>query len=100
MVVFTEEKEAAIVTEQSFSWKKNCLEVQHGWLKSTGMITNARIKVAHIDTVVYVSNPKKPAIPPLLRIIGKGTVLCEMDIAPDYMEDVQDWLMDVIDRHS
>ncbi|OMP66931.1 hypothetical protein [Domibacillus epiphyticus] len=98
MVIFTEEQTEAVVTETSYCWKKNIVKVEDGYLKSTGMITNTRIPIVHIDTVVYSYNPKKPAIVPILKIIGKGTVLCEMEISAEHIEAVQDWILRVIDQ--
>jgi len=98
MAIFTDEQAQAVVTESSYSWKKNCVKVEDGYLKSTGMVTNTRIPIKHVDTVVYSYNPKKPAIVPVLKIIGKGTVLCEMEISTEHIEAVQDWILHVVDN--
>ncbi|KAB7704225.1 hypothetical protein F9802_18205 [Bacillus aerolatus] len=87
-------------TDTEYCWKKNVIKVDKGFLISKGLITNVRIPIHHIDTVVYSLNPKKPAIMPGLKIIGKGVVLAEMDITGEYIESVQDWLLRVIDQHS
>ncbi|KIL74526.1 hypothetical protein [Bacillus badius] len=87
-------------TATEYCWKKNVIKVDNGFLISKGPITNVRIPVQHIETVVYSMNPKKPALVPGLKIIGKGTVLAELDISAEYIESVQDWLLQVIERHS
>ncbi|MBM7649199.1 hypothetical protein JOC78_002152 [Bacillus ectoiniformans] len=86
------------VTDQEYLWKKNCIKAENNYLVSKGLITNVRIPIKHIDTVVYSMNPKKPAIVPVLKIIGQGTVLAEMDIPAIYIESVQDWLLQVIEQ--
>lgn len=87
-------------TDTEFCWKKNVIKVDRGFLVSKGPVTNVRIPIGHIDTVVYSMNPKKPAIVPGLKIVGKGAVLAELDISGEYIESVQDWLLHVISRHS
>lgn len=87
-------------TDTEYCWKKNVIKVDKGFLISKGLVTNVRIPIHHIDTVVYSMNPKKPAIVPGLKIIGKGTVLAELDISGEYIESVQDWLLQVIARHT
>ncbi|OLN21591.1 hypothetical protein BTO30_14000 [Domibacillus antri] len=98
MVIISDEQAEAVVTATSYCWKKNIVKVEEGYLKSTGMITNTRIPIVHIDTVVYSYNPKKPAIVPVLKIIGKGAVLCEMEISAEHIEPVQDWILRVMDQ--
>ncbi|OXS80013.1 hypothetical protein [Domibacillus enclensis] len=97
MTIFTDGQAEAEITESSYCWKKNSVKVEDGYLKSTGMVTHTRIPLKHIDTVVYSYNPKKPAIVPVLKIIGKGTVLCEMEISAEHIEAVQDWMLNVIE---
>ncbi|MEK4029515.1 MULTISPECIES: hypothetical protein [Bacillaceae] len=87
-------------TDTEYRWKKNVIKVDKGFLISKGIVTNVRIPIHHIDTVVYSMNPKKPALVPGLKIIGKGTVLAELDISGEYIESVQDWLLQVIERHT
>ncbi|WP_046176146.1 hypothetical protein [Domibacillus indicus] len=96
MAIFTESQEEAVITETSYCWKKNSIKIENGYLKSTGMVTNTRIPINHVDTIVYSYNPKKPAIVPVLKIIGRGAVLCEMEISAEHIEGVQDWLLRVI----
>ena len=102
MTPFINEDTAAecTATDTEYCWKKNIIKVEKGFLISKGPVTNVRVPIHHIDTVVYSMNPKKPAIVPGLKIIGKGTVLAELDISGEYIESVQDWLLQVIDRHS
>ncbi|MFK2827003.1 hypothetical protein QYG89_15225 [Bacillus sp. B190/17] len=87
-------------TDTEYCWKKNMIKVENGFLISKGPITNVRIPIHHIDTVVYSMNPMKPTIMPGLRIIGRGATLAEMDIPGEYIESVQDWLLRVIDRQA
>ena len=96
--ILTENQNEAVVTDLSYCWKKNSLKVEEGYLKSTGMVTNTRIPLKHVDTVVYSYNPKKPAIVPVLKIIGKGAVLCEMEISAEHIEAVQDWILQAIEN--
>ncbi|OES45607.1 hypothetical protein [Domibacillus iocasae] len=96
--IFTESQAAAVVTELSYCWKKNSVKIEDGYLKSTGMITNTRIPLKHLDTVVYSYNPKKPAIVPVLKMIGRGAVLCEMEISAEHIEAVQDWMLRAIEN--
>lgn len=96
MAIFTGEPAEAVITDCSYCWKKNTVKVEDGYLKSTGMITNTRIPLIHVDTVVYSYNPKKPAIVPVLKIIGKGAVLCEMEVSAEHIEAVQDWILNAI----
>ncbi len=98
VTLFTEDQVEAVVTDSSYCWKKNSVKVEDGYLKSTGMITNTRIPLIHVDTVVYSYNPKKPAIVPVLKIIGKGAVLCEMEISAEHIEAVQDWILNAIEQ--
>lgn len=99
MPIFTDEEAYELectVTATEYAWKKNSIKVEHGYLISKGMITNVRIPLQHIDTVVYCMNPKKPALVPSLKIVGKGVILAELEIAPNYVESVQDWLLQAI----
>lgn len=98
VAIFTEGQAEAVVTDSSYCWKKNSVKIEDGYLKSTGMVTHTRIPLKHVDTVVYSYNPKKPAIVPVLKIIGKGAVLCEMEISAEHIEAVQDWVLHVIEH--
>jgi len=101
MAIFADEEAAleCTVTATQYCWKKNVIKVENGYLISKGLITNVRIPLQHIDTVVYSMNPKKPALVPGLKIIGKGVILAEMDISAEYIERIQDWLLQVIDQN-
>ncbi|WP_100331087.1 hypothetical protein [Bacillus xiapuensis] len=98
MVIYTDAEAAAecTVTATECRWKKNSIKVEKGYLISKGLITNVRIPLQHIDTAVYSMNPKKPALMPALKIIGKGVILAEMDVSAEYVEIVQDWLLQAI----
>ncbi|OZI12871.1 hypothetical protein CD798_06110 [Bacillaceae bacterium SAOS 7] len=100
MAIFTDEEKAleCTVTDTECLWKKNVIKIENGYLVSKGLVTNVRIPLHHVDTVVYSMNPKKPALVPGLKIVGKGVILAEMDISAEYIETVQDWLLQVIEK--
>ena len=40
-------------TDTEFSWNKNKIVIEDGYLRSEGLINTSRIPMKHIDTVTY-----------------------------------------------
>lgn len=81
-------------TDTEFSWNKNKIYIEGGYLKSEGLINTVRIPLKHIDTITYSIEGIK--ITPELKIIGKGTVLGTLKLGLDLIDDIQDWILNKI----
>jgi len=86
-------KDTLNVTSTAYSWKKNEIKIEDGYLISKGIITNIRVPIEAIETVVWSMNPAKPTLAPSLKIIGKGVVLVELAVGIDLINEIQDWIL-------
>ncbi|MCM3675030.1 hypothetical protein M3699_14325 [Peribacillus simplex] len=86
-------KETLTVTDKEYSWKKNEIKIENGYLVSKGIINNIRVPLSAIETAVWSINPTKPTIVPTLKIIGRGVVLAELAVGIDIINDIQDWIL-------
>lgn len=92
-------KNPKTITDNSFSWKDNVIEItESGYLQSKGLINMVRIPVRHIDTVTYSISTTKPSMSVDLNIIGKGVVLGVITVGIDLKDEVQDWLLNKIEK--
>ncbi|MCM3454091.1 hypothetical protein M3685_09085 [Heyndrickxia oleronia] len=78
-------------TDIEFSWNKNKIVIEDGYLRSEGLINTSRIPMKHIDTVTYSFEGIK--IGPELKIIGQGTVLGTLKVGADLINEIQDWIL-------
>lgn len=86
-------KNTLTATETEYSWKKNKIKIENGYLTSSGVINTIRVPLNAIETVVWSMNPAKATIIPTLKIIGKGVVLAEIQVGIDIINDIQDWIL-------
>lgn len=92
-------KKPKTITENEFSWKDNIIEItEGGYLQSSGLINMVRIPLRHIETVTYSINTLKPSINVDLHIIGKGVVLGTLTVGIDLKDEIQDWLLDKLEK--
>ncbi|MFD1387652.1 hypothetical protein ACFQ4Z_12655 [Oceanobacillus oncorhynchi subsp. oncorhynchi] len=93
------EKKGVKVNAETFTWKKNVIKVEGDYFTTGGTLVNSRIPVDAIETVVWGMNPLKPTVIPKVKIIGKGTVLAEIPVGLDIINDVQDWILEYAVNH-
>jgi hypothetical protein len=85
------------ITDNEYSWKKNKISIQNGYLVSEGLINIVRIPTKHIETVTYSIEGVKEVFTPELQLIGKGVVLGKLKVGVDLRDEIQDWLMEKLE---
>ncbi|MDF2902411.1 MAG: hypothetical protein K0S25_49 [Bacillus sp. (in: firmicutes)] len=95
--MFGSKEKGITITENEFSWKKNKISIQNGFLVSEGLINVVRVPVRHIETVTYSIEGMKEVLTPELKLIGKGAVLGTLKVGVDLRDDIQDWILEKLE---
>lgn len=103
-----DKKNGKTVSDSEFSWKSNFLKINGRFLETGGLIGTCRVPLNAIETVVIetiepmdslnVLKAAKEAMSPRVILIGKGTRLTYIKVGLDIANDIQEWLLDKIDR--
>jgi hypothetical protein len=94
--MFGSKEKGTVITENEFTWKKNRIAIENGYLVSSGLINVVRIPVKHIETVTYSIEGMKEVLTPEIKLIGKGTILGTLKVGVDLRDDIQDWILEKI----
>lgn len=86
------------ITDDAIKWKQNEIKIENGYIVSSGLINIVRIPLRHVETITISSEGIKEAIIPELNIIGKGTVLGKLKVGGDIKDEIQDWLLQKIEK--
>ncbi|MFY3790429.1 hypothetical protein ACOQFO_01725 [Ureibacillus sp. MALMAid1270] len=103
-------KNGVNVTDSEFTWKTNFLKINGRFLETGGLIGTIRVPIDAIETIVIetlepmdslnILKAAKEAMSPRVILIGKGTRLAYLKIGIDIANDVQEWLLGVVDNNK